>query len=39
MPKRYVTIFGLHEEHDVGVALIKDVKVLAALHEREAHDG
>lgn len=33
MPKRSVTVLGLHDGHDAGAALIRDGKVLAALQE------
>jgi carbamoyltransferase len=33
MPKRSVTVLGVHDGHDAGAALIRDGKVLAALQE------
>ncbi len=33
MPKRSVTVLGLHDGHDAGAALVRDGKVLAALQE------
>lgn len=33
MPKRSVTVLGVHDGHDAGAALVRDGKVLAALQE------
>lgn len=33
MPKRSITVLGLHDGHDAGAALVQDGKVLAALQE------
>jgi carbamoyltransferase len=33
MPKRSVTVLGIHDGHDAGAALVRDGKVLAALQE------
>ncbi len=33
MPKRTITILGLHDGHDAGAALVQDGKILAALQE------
>jgi len=33
MVKRSITVLGIHNGHDVGVVLIRDVRVLVALQE------
>jgi len=33
MPKRSITVLGIHDGHDAGAALIRDGRVLAALQE------
>ena len=33
MPKRSVTVLGVHDGHDAGAAIVRDGKVLAALQE------
>ena len=33
LPKKSVTVLGVHDGHDAGAALIRDGKVLAALQE------
>ncbi|MFX0195386.1 MAG: carbamoyltransferase [Candidatus Hodarchaeota archaeon] len=33
MPKRSITVLGLHDGHDAGAALVQDGKILAALQE------
>ena len=33
MPKRSVTVLGIHDGHDAGASLIRDGRVLAVLQE------